>query len=164
MKPLKVNRGQPWTPSEDAIIIKHATEGSRSLHNLIPWRRMGGIRRRARRLKVVIPHGHFFLAKHQRVAEHVHPLVKELFAELKRRNLSMQSLGKVSGVSVGSVANWKRNGPGLVNFLAVLNSIDLDLSIVPREPPDLVHGQCEYRVETPAVHRSGTAEATPNRL
>lgn len=69
---------------------------------------------------------------HQRV--HVHPLIKLLFDALKEHDMTIAELGFRSGVSRRTIYGWaSRSNASLVNLVACLNAVRIDLVAVRRD-------------------------------
>lgn len=69
---------------------------------------------------------------HQRY--HAHPLIKLLFDTVKERDMTITELAKKSGVSRHAIYDWShRSNASLVNLVACLNVVGIDLVAVKRE-------------------------------
>ncbi len=66
------------------------------------------------------------------IPENIHPWIKFLFVEAKKQRCSFESLAKRSGVTVGTIRNWRdRALPNIANYEACLNSLGYKIKFVP---------------------------------
>lgn len=67
----------------------------------------------------------------RKMPEHVHPLVRRLFAEMNERQCSAYRLARRSGVGHTTIKNWHGHmAPSVPNLEAALNVLGLQLQIV----------------------------------
>jgi hypothetical protein len=64
-----------------------------------------------------------------------HPLVRELYQTINTNRLMVRDVCKTAGVLPQTVRNWKRRSPKLDAFEAVLNTMGLELVILPMAKP-----------------------------
>lgn len=66
--------------------------------------------------------------------EHCHPMVKQLFTKLRTEKMSLREAARRAGLKDATVHQWGRRNPSLVNFIAVANTVGLDLCFKELEP------------------------------
>ncbi len=65
-----------------------------------------------------------------RVPEHAHPLVRFVYSEAIRQQISLNALSRRAGLTPCAVSQWGRTvTPQVVNLEAVLNALGFELSI-----------------------------------
>lgn len=69
-----------------------------------------------------------------RIPENAHPLVRRLFVELNARRMTLAELSLAAGVKVQTIRHWAhRHNPHIVDLIACLNVLGLDLAVQTRE-------------------------------
>lgn len=140
-KPRKPNN-QFWTPAELRVLRGYAHLGCKELMRLLPHRTFSAIHSKAKKERISITQAKKGSAEYRwrgklPVPAKAHPLVKELTRHMNRERTLTHEVAEKSGVSASTISNWRwKNGPVLENFIAVLNALDLDLSIVPLKRTD----------------------------
>lgn len=70
-----------------------------------------------------------------------HPMVRWLFTEIARQQLTYDELSRVAGVAENTISNWRRyRNPTLTNFEACANALGFDIVVVPRPTPPAGQG------------------------
>lgn len=126
-----------WTGWEDFRLRKFAPMGMEELLRHLAPRSRDAIKQRAIRLKVKITRTHWHGGEARwrgrlPIPPHAHPLVRRFFRELNREQTLLSEVAARSGVSSFTMSDWRnRRSPLLTTFIAALNVVGLDLSIVP---------------------------------
>lgn len=126
-----------WSEHDDEALRRNAKHGPLVIAEML-GRSPKAVKDRARRLGVKLAHaprgdhGEHWRGK-LAVGTHAHPLVRRLIAELNRERTTLNEVAERSGVSRHTVYQWRyTRQPRLDNFIAALNAIDLDLTIIHR--------------------------------
>jgi len=116
------NKGQTrWTAERRAK--KSEEMKTRNADPTFRAKQLAGIQRRA-------PRG-FTIPKH------THPIVRGFFVEMNNQGATRRAIKDRSSVSADAITGWRtRNMPLLDMIDAALNSLDLELAIVPRGSRD----------------------------
>lgn len=127
-----------WQPQEDAIIRLHYPEyGALGCSSFLARSQLQ-IKRRASLLAVrrdkKPARNRMLVVRTFNVPEHCHPMVKKLFAKLKTEKMSLREAARRAGLKDATVHQWGRRNPSLVNFIAVANTVGLDLCFKELEP------------------------------
>lgn len=69
-----------------------------------------------------------------RIERSIHPMIRELFAEIKRQGLAMATLERTTGYARGSFAGWAhgRSGMKLASFVDIAQHLGYDVVLVRR--------------------------------
>lgn len=69
-----------------------------------------------------------------RIERSIHPMIHELFAEMKRRGIPMATLERETGYCRGSFAGWAhgRSGMKLASFVDIAQHLGYDVVLVRR--------------------------------
>lgn len=64
------------------------------------------------------------------IPQHVHPLIRQLFEEMNRQQVSMARMGDVTGIDRATIKNWKhRHEPKVSNLDACLSALGYKLTL-----------------------------------
>lgn len=75
------------------------------------------------------------------VPARAHPLVKRIFAEMRRQGVTYVELGERSGLARETLTAWRvRNIPDLTSLEAVLGALGLKIAVAPVDAPDFIPG------------------------
>ena len=69
------------------------------------------------------------LGRRVTVPQHAHPLVRRLFAEMRRQRASAAVVAARAGISERTLKGWRHHAPTLQNLDAALNVLGLKLDI-----------------------------------
>lgn len=63
----------------------------------------------------------------------MHPIIKQLFTEAAKLNLTMQNIADATGMARETLSHWQhhRREPSLLAVEAALNAVNLGLAVVP---------------------------------
>lgn len=126
-----------WSEQDDEALRRNAKHGPVVIAAMLE-RSPKAVRQRANLLGVKLAraprsgHGDHWRGN-LKVPNHAHPLVRRLVAEMNRERTTFDEVSERSGVGVSTIKLWRtRRRPYLDNFIAALNAIDLDLTIIHR--------------------------------
>lgn len=66
-----------------------------------------------------------------KIPAHTHPLVRGLYAEVNEQRATMRQIAGRNGVDYSTMLAWRRSMPRIDTLDSALNSLDLELAIVP---------------------------------
>lgn len=134
-----MSRGPAWTARELALLRLHAPTGTRGVRKHLPHRSRSSIRHKAKVLGIDVPcspSGDVDGKRHRGklpIPQHCHPFVRKVFEEANAQRSTLAEIAKRSGVNRERFSDWKRRSePRISELVAVLNTLDLDLVIVPK--------------------------------
>lgn len=126
-----------WRDSEKTILKLHyAKTGVFGCKPFLPGRTRPAILAQAKALGIkcdltALPRHH---VRPWAARDHLHPLVSEVFAKMKKQQLTLKAASLRSGVHVGAISGWARKNPSLPNFVAVANAVGFELCLKELEP------------------------------
>ena len=127
-----------WSESEVSLLKSEAHRGIVRLMRMLPHRTKGAIRQQCAKHRIPIKRIMRDIADYRwrgrlPVNEKAHPLVREMVRHMNKQKTLTREVAERSGVRPETIVGWRyRKVPNLVNLIAALNTLDLDLQIVHR--------------------------------
>ncbi|KKM79745.1 hypothetical protein LCGC14_1346740 [marine sediment metagenome] len=90
------------------------------------------------------------------VPRRAHPLVRQLIRTINAEGMTLRELAEISGISVQTLSDWRyRGSPTLHLFIAALNAVGHDLTIVPtgEKPAAQTHKELLFNHEVDAIKK-----------
>lgn len=120
------NNRRVWTSGDIKILHANAHIGAVALADRL-GRTHRGVRDKASQLGIS-------LKRPSKPAENAHPLVKALSVEMDRKRETTDAVSARSGIAARTIEKWRQgSSPNLFLFVAVANTVGLDLRLVDLE-------------------------------
>ncbi len=127
-----------WQEHEDAIIRLHYPASGALGCKPFLARNQVQIARRASQLAIrrnaKPTRERLFVPRPFTIPAHCHPMVKTLFEKLRDEQMSLKEAARRSGLKDATVHQWGRRNPSLPNFIAVCNTVGLEVCLKEVKP------------------------------